>query len=125
AFAEEDISKARSLTEQAIKQQPKEPLFWEMKGRIAAQNKDYKASAQAFDRAVAANPEFFRPRIYRGLAHRQLKQHSAAEADLKASMQLLPTQVASFYLGEYALGKNQRQEAIQYFQMAAQGGGEM
>lgn len=125
ALGNDETEKANSLVASAIKQQPKETLFWELKGRLAAQQKDYQAAATAFDRAVKANPEFFRPLAYRGLAHRQLNNHSAAEADLKASMQLLPTQIASYYLGEYALEKNQRQQAIEYFQIAAQGGGEL
>lgn len=125
ALGDGQLDRARALVDQALKQQPKETLFWELKGRIAAQEKDYRASRQAFDRAVEANPTFFRPLVYRGLAERQLDNHDAAERDLKASMQLLPTQIASFYLGEYALAKNQRQQAIEYFQVAAQGGGEI
>lgn len=125
ALGEGQTAEAQALVDKALKQQPKETLFWELKGRIAAQNKDYPAAQQAFDRAVKANPEFFRPLIYRALAQRQLNNHGAAEQDLKGSMQLLPTQVASFYLGEYALEKNQRQQAVQYFQLAAQGGGEI
>lgn len=125
ALGNDETEKANSLVASAIKQQPKETLFWELKGRLAAQQKDYRAAATAFDRAVKANPEFFRPLAYRGLAQRQLNNHSAAETDLKASMNLLPTQIASYYLGEYALEKNQRQQAIEYFQIAAQGGGEL
>ncbi|MDO3388701.1 M48 family metalloprotease [Gilvimarinus sp. SDUM040013] len=125
AASEDDLGTARQLIDKAIQQQPKETLFWEAKGRLYAQDKAFAESADAFGKAITANPEFFRPYVYRGLAYSQLKKSDAAANDLEKSMALLPTQIAAYYLGEYALENGQQQKAVEYFQMAAQGGGEL
>ncbi|WP_084005389.1 M48 family metalloprotease [Gilvimarinus polysaccharolyticus] len=125
ALSAENVAEAKQLTDRALAKQPKENLFWELKGRIAANEKDFAGSEQAFSKSIAANPEYFRPYIYRALAYRQLDKPDASASDLDKSMQLLPTQIASFYLGEYALQKGDKQKAVAYFQQAVQGGGEI
>ena len=125
AASEKNYTNALSLVENSIKQQPKENLFWELKGQLLLQQKKEKEAVTALDKAIQANPEFFRPYVYRGLAHKQLGNTTQAEKDLVASQQLLPTQLAAYYLGEIALGKGQRSAAATYFQQAAQGGGEL
>lgn len=125
AASKEDYAEARKHNEKALKAQPKEPLFWEMKGRLEAQEKDFDGAAEAFGRAISANPEFFRPYVYRGMAYKQLEKPDQAAVDFQKSMDLLPTQISAYYLGEYALQNGDRQKAIQYFQLAAQGGGEI
>lgn len=125
AASEKNYTNALSLVENSIKQQPKENLFWELKGQLLLQQKKEKEAVTALDRAIQANPEFFRPYVYRGVAHKQLGNTAQAEKDLVASQQLLPTQLAAYYLGEIALGKGQRSAAATYFQQAAQGGGEI
>lgn len=125
AANEKDFSRALNLVEGATKQQPKENLFWELKGQLLLQQKKYPEAITALDRSVRANPEFFRPYVYRGLVHKQQGNPNQAEKDLLASLQLLPTQLATYHLGEIALAKGQRSQAITYFQQAAQGGGEL
>lgn len=125
AGSEENYQQANQLIDKALAQQPKETLFWEFKGRLHARDKDFSRSAEAFGKAVNANPEFFRPYVYRGLANLQLNKGAEAAQDLEKSMSLLPTQVAAFYLGEYALEQGDRAVAAKYFKMAAQGGGEL
>src|SRR5690606_20412218 len=125
AASQQTYTSALSLAENSIKQQPKEILFWELKGQLRLQQKKEKEAIAALDKAVQANPEFFRPYDYRGLAHKQLGNTAQAEKDLIASHQRLPTQLAAYYLGEIALGKGQRSAAATYFEQAAQGGGEI
>src|SRR5690606_28770147 len=125
AASQKNYTNALSLVENSIKQQPKENLFWELKGQLLLQQKKEKEAIAALDKAVQANPEFFRPYVYRGLAHKQLGNTAQAEKDLIASHQRLPTQLAAYYLGEIALGKGQRSAAATYFEQAAQGGGEI
>lgn len=120
-----DYGKALGLVESATKKQPKENLFWELKGRLLAQQNKKSEAITAFNRSLQANPEFFRPYVYRGLAHKELGNRSQAEQDLIASQKLLPTQIATYHLGEIALAKGQRGQAVTYFQQAAQGGGEI
>jgi len=120
-----EYSKALSLAEQAIEHQPRENLFWELKGRLLVEDDREQEALEAFDRAIAANPEFFRPLVYRGVVHKYLGNHRQAEADLTASQKLLPTQLASYHLGELALQRGARDDAIGHFRLAASGGGEL
>jgi predicted Zn-dependent protease len=125
ATNDKDYGKALGLVEKSIKQQPKENLFWELKGQVLASQKKGAEAITAFDRSIQANPEFFRPYVYRGLTQKQLGNNAKAEQDLLASQRLLPTQTASYHLGELALAKGQRSQATTFFQQAAQGGGEL
>ncbi len=123
--SEGDYDKALNLVESAIKQQPKENLFWEMKGRLLVAKDRQRDAIAAFDRSVAANPEFFRPLVLRGVTHKKLGNTRQAESDLEASQKLLPTQLASYHLGELALARGNTSDAIGHFRVAAQGGGEL
>jgi tetratricopeptide (TPR) repeat protein len=125
AASDKDYNKALGLVENSIKKQPKENLFWELKGQLLVQQKKKADAIKALDRSIQANPEFFRPLVYRGLTHKELGNAAQAEKDLLASQKLLPTQIATYHLGELALAKGQRSQAITYFQQAAQGGGDL
>lgn len=116
---------AMSYVDQSIKQQPKENLFWEMKGQLLMQQKKDSEAVVALDRAIQANPQYFKPYVFRGIAYKQLGKNDMAEKDLTTSQRYLPTQIATYYLGEVALAKGNRAQATQYFQQAAQGGGEI
>lgn len=116
--------KALSLVDGSIHQQPKENLFWELKGKLLLQKDQNKEAIPALDKAINANPNFFRPYIYRGMAYKELGNRSFAERDLVTSQRLLPTQEASEQLGEIALAKGDINNARAYFQQVAEGGGE-
>ena len=116
---------ALTYVDQSIAQQPKENLFWEMKGQLLLQQDKTGEAVSALDRAVQANPKYFKPYVFRGIAYNQLGKNDMAEKDLLTSQRYLPTQLAAYYLGEVSLAKGNRSQAAQYFQQAAQGGGEI
>lgn len=124
AAKSKQYDKALSLVENSIQQQPKENLFWELKGQLLVQQDKDKDAIPALDKAIAANPNFFRPYIYRGMAYKELGNRNLAERDLVASQRLLPTQQASEQLGDIALAKGDRSTARAYYQQVAQAGGE-
>lgn len=124
AAKDKQYDQALSLVGSAIEQQPRENLFWEMKGKILLQQDKNKEALPAFDKAIAANPNYFRPYIYRGMAYKELGNSNLAERDLIASQRLLPTQEASEQLGDIALTKGNRTAAAAYYQQVMQGGGE-
>jgi beta-barrel assembly-enhancing protease len=124
AAKDKHYDKALGLVESAIEQQPKENLFWEMKGKLLLQQEKNKEAVPALDKAIAANPNYFRPYIYRGMAYKELGNSNLAERDLIASQRLLPTQIATEQLGDIALAKGNRNAAATYYQQAMQGGGE-
>lgn len=125
AYAAKDYQQALRLSENAIALQSRENLFWEMKGQALSKQERYRDSIPAFDRAVNANPQFYRPLALRGLAYKSLGQWQQAESSLLASQQLLPTQTTTYHLGELALRKGDRNSAAAYFNKARQGGGEL
>ncbi|WP_027329721.1 M48 family metalloprotease [Marinimicrobium agarilyticum] len=125
AAADENYSQALGLVEKAIQDQPRENLFWELKGRLLLEQEQEDDALKAFDRAVAANPEFFRPLVYRGLLNKQKGNAQQAQRDLEASQNLLPTQLASYHLGELAQQRGDRSAAVNYYQQAASGGGDL
>lgn len=116
---------ALGYVDQSIAQQPRENLFWEMKGQLLLQQKKTDEAVGAFDKAIQANPKYFKPYVLRGIAYHQEGKRDLAEKDLLTSQRYLPTQIASYYLGEISLAKGNRSQATQYFQQAAQGGGEI
>lgn len=118
-----DYSHAMSLVDNAIAQQPRENLFWEMKGKLLLQQNKDRDSIPAFDKAIAANPEFFRPYLYRGMANKELGNIAQAERDLNTSQRLLPTEDAAEGLGDIALAKGNRSAAAGYYQQVVNGGG--
>lgn len=124
AAKSKQYDKALSLVDSSIQQQPRENLFWELKGQLLLQQDRNKEAIPALDRAIAANPNFFRPYIYRGMAYKELGNSTNAERDLVASQRLLPTQEASEQLGEIALAKRDYAAARNYFQQVAAAGGE-
>lgn len=118
-----DYGRAMSLVDSAIAAQPRENLFWEMKGKLLLQQDKNRESIPAFDKAINANPNFFRPYLYRGMANKELGNISQAERDLTTSQRLLPTEDAAEGLGDIALAKGNRSAAAGYYQQVVNGGG--
>jgi hypothetical protein len=52
-------------------------------------------------------------------------QNSAANTSLQSSMKLLATPLAAYHLGELSLAAGDRNNAVSYFEFAAQGTGEV
>ena len=121
---DKQYDKAMNLVDSSIQQQPKENLFWELKGQLLLQQDKDKEAIPALDKAIAANPGYFRPYIYRGMAYKELGNSGLAERDLVTSQRLLPTQMATEQLGDIALAKGDRHTAAAYYQQAVQGGGD-
>jgi len=116
---------AMPYVEKATSLQPRENLFWEMKGQLLLQQNKQQEAVAALDRAVQANPKYFKPYVYRGIAYNQLKNNDLAEKDLLMSQRYLPTQIASYYLGDVYVAKGNRAKASEYYQQAASGGGDI
>ena len=117
---------ALSLLDEAIKITPKQDQFWVLRG-YAWLHKDIDNpdnASKAFSTAISKNPDYFKPWLLRGQLNWKQQQYSAAEDDLKRSQSLLPTADSAYYLGDIAERNNQPQQAIEYYQQAAQGSGE-
>ena len=125
AAAKKNYIDALTLVDSAIAKQPRENLFWDMKGELLLRQEKPQEAITALSNAIERNPQYFKPYVFRGVAYQATKQHDKAEKDLLTSQRYLPTQVASYYLGEVYLSKGDRQKAAQYFQQVAQAGGDL
>ena len=113
---------ALKYAEQALKLQEREGLFHELRG-VAAARLDRPADAiNSFNRAIAANPNFFRPHLLRGKLHLERGNLDIAAQDLSASNRLLPTADATFGLGEIAQRQGDTQTALRHYQAVANSG---
>ena len=125
AAANQQWEQAKSLVDSAISKQPKEPSFYITRGELELRQQQYQSAQQDFSKANSLYPEYFLPLLGKGIAAKAQKNYNVAEPALEQSVKLLPTQAAVFHLGEINLAQGERDNAIKWFQLAAQGGGEL
>ncbi|MBB6520294.1 M48 family metalloprotease [Pseudoteredinibacter isoporae] len=125
AANKKQMDKALSLTEQAIRKQPKEALFWDTKGKLLLNQKRGEPALKAFTRAIEINPNYFGPYVGRGIVHKNMGDDQRARIDFETSLSMLPTQYATFHLGELELKQGNSRKAYEYYQFAAASGGEL
>ena len=120
AIGDKKYLEAIKLANQAIKIEPLESEFYEVKG--AAQSKLNRSSdaLKSFDRAVALNEQYFSPILRRGILRYELRSYPSAERDLQASLLLAPTQIAYIKLAEIAEQQDLCADAAKYYQQAVQ-----
>lgn len=123
--SEQKYIDALSYVNQSINQQPKENLFWDLKGQLLLQQKKNGDAITAFDRSIQANPQSYKPYVLRGIANHQSGKATLAEQDFLASRKYLPTPASSYYLGEIYQAKGDRTKAVQYYQEAVASGGDI
>lgn len=116
---DKDYEQALSLTNKALKLQPKEALFYITKGQLLSTKNDHKGARDAFVKATQYNPEYFMGQLGLGLASLQLGDYSRATAGLNKSYQLLPTSIAAYNLGQVEEKQGNRAQAVQYYKQAA------
>lgn len=125
AASQKNYPEALALTDQAISRQGREAQFYITRGRILmAQDKTLNAS-NAFKRATQENPDYALGYLFHGMAEKKLGSTTTAKASLQRSMELLPTPVGAYFLGEIARDSGDRTNARRYFEFAAQDTGEI
>ena len=81
---------------------------------------DHPAEAiSSFNRAIAANQDYYRPYLFRGMLHLKRGNLEIAQQDLSAANRLLPTADATFGLGDIAQRQGDTQTALRYYQAVA------
>lgn len=116
---------ALSYLDKAVKLQPADGYFWELRGHAWKMQKHFSNAHKSFTTAISKNPDLYSHHLARGLLRYEHGDLGDARSDLVRSNQLLKTQAASYALGELALVDNNTNQAMQYFQAVAQGGGEI
>lgn len=120
-----DMDAALAKINEAIKIEPKEAAFYALRGQILSEKGKDDQAIQDFDKAVSLYPEMFSYRINRGLGYLTQNKLDAAQDDLKAANEVVPTSIAYLRLGDIAVEQGRRDEAIQYYQVAADSSGEI
>ena len=115
----EQYKTALSLTNKAIRIEPKEALFHGLKGEILAEQGNDKQAKRSLDKAIALNPEYFKPYLARGFVNRDLGNLTNAQRDFEKSNRLLPTTEGQYGLGWLAMKSGKKDDAISYFRKAS------
>ena len=116
---------ALQAIESAISQEPREPLFYGIKGQILAHQGRYEEAVRAYDEAIDRDGLYYEYYLGRGLVYDDLGQRVQAQRDLEFSYGLLPTAASSYSLGGFALEDGKRAEAKRLFWAASATSGEI
>lgn len=119
ALSEKNITKAKTLINQAIAGEPREARFQELLGDIALTEKKSPEALKLYDKAIKMQPDYFKPYVQSGIALFNMGKKTEAEPFLKRANELLPTAPGHALLGQIAEGRGQADVALQHYQLAA------
>ena len=119
ALKKGDTAAATSLAQKAITGEPKEARFQELLGDIAFTQKKPQEAINYYAKAIAMQPDYFKPHVQTGIALYKMGRKAEAETYLKKANSLLPTAPAALYLGEIAEERGDIDGALQNYQLAA------
>ena len=125
ALNEENADLALKALDTAVRIQPGEGQFWELRGHAWMMQGNLANAQKAFTTAINKNPDYFQHWLVRGMLHKEQGRYRQAESDLKRSQALLPTAAGAYYLGEIAEQRGDQNSAIAYYQQAASADGNL
>ena len=123
ALADKKPKQALAHLDKAVTLQSREGQFWELRGHAWAMLNKPANAEKAYSTAIAKNPDYFSHYLARGMLRFKQGRMVLAGRDLYKSQHLLPTPVASLYLGDIAIDKGDERTAIDYYREAAQAKG--
>lgn len=100
ASQKKEYAKAMNCVNEAIKLAPKEALFYGLKGDLLARSKLNNEALAAYNTALSLDSSYFYYYHQRGKLYKQMGQYAKAQADLRHSQSLLPTEMANNLLQE-------------------------
>ncbi len=118
ALKEKDARAALEHLDVAVRVQPNEAQFWEMRGHAWAMLDDSEKAESAYTTAIQKNPDLFSPPLYRGITRYRNDDLDGARDDLIDSYALLPTATSAYYLGDIYLQSGGEAEAAKYLREA-------
>lgn len=122
---EGNLEQAKTLVNEAIDIESEEAAFYALKGQILANQTQPEAALSAFDQAVGLYPQMFSYHLERGLLHLDQGHLSKARQDLATANETVPTSIATLRLGDIARQQGESQQAMAYYQRAAEAGGDV
>ncbi|MBQ0720622.1 MAG: M48 family metalloprotease [Gammaproteobacteria bacterium] len=125
ALANKKPQQALQYLDSAVAQQSGEGQFWELRGHAWVMLDKPTNADKAYSTAIAKNPDYFSHYLARGVLRFKRGQKIAAAKDLDKSQNLLPTPVASLYLGDISRAGGDEKTALTFYREAAQTQGEI
>ncbi|MDX1763646.1 MAG: M48 family metalloprotease [bacterium] len=125
ALSEKNPAEALRLADQAIRIEPREALFYGVKGDAKTMQEDYEGALRYYDEAVRRNSQFFQFVLQRGLVRDKLGDYGGARADLEQSLTLFPTAHAHYALGNIGLRSGDKHAALEHYRLAASSSSEV
>ena len=123
--SEKNIQKATTLAKQAIAGEPREARFQELLGDIAMVQKKPAEALPYYDKAIALQPDYFKPHVQAGIALFNLGRKTEAEKYLTKGNALLPTAPSHFLLGKMAEERGDLTNALKNYEVAASSNSEI
>ena len=123
--SEKNIQKATTLAKQAIAGEPREARFQELLGDIAMVQKKPTEALPYYDKAIALQPDYFKPHVQAGIALYNLGRKAEAEKYLTKGNALLPTAPSHFLLGKMAEERGDLSNALKNYEVAASSNSEI
>ncbi|MEO8330806.1 MAG: M48 family metalloprotease [Gallionella sp.] len=119
ALAKGEVNNAAALAKKAIDAEPREARFQELLGDIAMSQKKGDEALGYYKKAIAMQPDYFRPYVQSGVVLNSLGRHAEAEPFLNKSIELLPTATGYYLLGQVAEDRGDVDTALQHYEVAA------
>ena len=116
---DKNMQKATTLAKQAIAIEPREARFQELLGDIAMAQKKPAEALPYYDKAIAMQPDYFKPHVQAGIALFNLGRKAEAEKYLTQSNALLPTAPSHYLLGKMAEERGDLTNALKNYEVAA------
>ncbi len=114
-----DAKQALEHADRAIKLEPREAIFYALRGDALKKLGRAKEAEHDYGEAIKRNPDYFAFHLNRGVTRSQLGNAAGAQGDLARSNALLPTAAAHYVLGSLAQDARQPAKAIEHFRIAA------
>ncbi len=121
-FAKKHYPESISLIDKAITLEPREALFYALRGQARERDGNRQAAEKDYDEAIRRNPNYYGPWLNRGRLRVASKRYPEGETDLERSMRLLPTSTAQLLLGQLAFADGRHQRAYHLLQPLANAG---
>lgn len=122
---EKNIQQATALAKKAIAGEPREARFQELLGDIAMVQKKPSEALPYYDKAIALQPDYFKPHVQAGIALFNLGRKAEAEKYLTKANTLLPTAPSHFLLGKMAEERGDLNSALKNYEVAASSNSEI
>jgi predicted Zn-dependent protease len=124
ALAKKDGTKALQLAEAALKLEPREALFYGLRGDARTLLNQPKEAEADYSEAIKRNPDFYEFYLGRGQLRKKRGETEQAMADFSKANSLLPTAQGHLAMGQMRQTRGERDQAVEHFRLAAQSGDE-